>query len=70
LASFFPLRHSAVSTRWTKIRFVRYLAMRETDAERFLNHAEQCLKEAEKAISALDKEKWLKFADEWMKLAG
>jgi hypothetical protein len=44
-------------------------AMRETDADRFLGLAEECLKEAEKAITPLDKEAWLKLAEEWMQLA-
>jgi hypothetical protein len=43
--------------------------MRETDADRLLSLAEECLKEAEKAISPLDKDAWLKLADEWLQLA-
>jgi hypothetical protein len=44
-------------------------AMRETDADRFLSLAEECLKEAEKAISPLDRDTWLKLAEEWLQLA-
>jgi hypothetical protein len=43
--------------------------MRETDADRFLSLAEECLKEAEKAISPLDEDAWLKLAKEWLQLA-
>jgi hypothetical protein len=44
-------------------------AMRETDADRFLSSAEECLKEAEKALNPLDKDAWLKLAEEWLQLA-
>jgi len=43
--------------------------MSKTDADRFLDLAEECLREAEKAISPFDKEAWLKLADDWMTLA-
>lgn len=43
--------------------------MRETDADRFLSLAEECLKQAEKATSPLDKDAWLKLAEEWLQLA-
>jgi hypothetical protein len=44
-------------------------AMTETDAERFRKEAEDCRILAEKAISAPDREEWLRFATEWLKLA-
>lgn len=31
--------------------------------------ASECRAEAEKAVSALDKERWLKLAEEWLHLA-
>ncbi len=43
--------------------------MFRTDADKFLETAEECLREAEKAISPRDREAWLKLADDWMKLA-
>jgi hypothetical protein len=43
--------------------------MTETDAERFRREAEDCRVIAEKAISPLDKEEWLRLAAEWLKLA-
>lgn len=39
------------------------------DAARFRAEAETCRQQAEKAISLLDKETWLKMAGEWTKLA-
>ena len=38
-------------------------------AARFRQQAEECRKQAEKAISPLDKEAWLRTAGEWTKLA-
>lgn len=43
--------------------------MRERDADWFLYQAEECLREAERAWSPLDKEAWLQLAEDWMKLA-
>jgi hypothetical protein len=43
--------------------------MTQTDADKFLNQAEECLLQAERAISTRDKEEWLRHAEEWMKLA-
>jgi hypothetical protein len=40
-----------------------------TDAERYRKTADECRRQAEKAISPLDKEQWLQLADEWLKLA-
>ena len=45
------------------------LAMTETNAERFLREAEECLRQAETALSALDQLSWLRLAQEWTKLA-
>jgi hypothetical protein len=39
------------------------------DAGRFRRHAEEARLQAEKSISPLDKEAWLKVAVEWLKLA-
>lgn len=45
------------------------VAMIETDVERFRNEAQECLKLAEKALSQVDKEAWLRLAADWIKLA-
>lgn len=39
------------------------------EADRFRKQAEEARLQAEKAISPLDKEAWLKVAGEWIKLA-
>jgi hypothetical protein len=39
------------------------------DATRFRKEAEVCRQQAERAVSRLDKEAWLRAADEWLKLA-
>jgi hypothetical protein len=36
--------------------------MTETDAQRFRTDAQECREQAEKAISPLDKEAWLRLA--------
>jgi hypothetical protein len=43
--------------------------MIEGDADRFRRQAAECVQEAEKSISPLDKETWLRVAAEWIKLA-
>jgi hypothetical protein len=43
--------------------------MAESEADRCRKKAEECRRLAEKAVSALDKETWLRVADEWLKLA-
>jgi hypothetical protein len=49
---------------------VRYhLAMPVDDADRFRKQAKECRQQAEKAISPLDEEAWLRVAGEWIKLA-
>ena len=42
--------------------------MTDDDTERFRQQAEECRREAEKAISPLDKEAWLKLAADWLRL--
>jgi hypothetical protein len=44
--------------------------MTETDADRFRQEAEECLKLAERSASQHDKDAWLSLAADWMKLAG
>lgn len=44
-------------------------AMPATEVARFRHEAEETRKLAEKAISPLDKEAWLRIAAEWNKLA-
>jgi hypothetical protein len=39
------------------------------DAARFRKQSEECRAQASKAISPLDKEAWLRTAEEWLKLA-
>jgi hypothetical protein len=43
--------------------------MSEDEAARYREQAEECLQQAEKAISPLDKETWLRMAGERIKLA-
>jgi hypothetical protein len=43
--------------------------MSNTDADRFRKQAAECHQQAEKAVSPLDKEAWLKVGAEWIKLA-
>ena len=43
--------------------------MAESSVDRFLNEAEECLKQAQIAINPLDKKAWLQLAEDWMKLA-
>jgi hypothetical protein len=38
------------------------------DANRFRQQAEDCRQQEERARTTLDKETWLKLADEWSKL--
>ncbi|UPJ84459.1 hypothetical protein IVB16_21560 [Bradyrhizobium sp. 183] len=45
------------------------IAMTEIDANKFRKEAEECREQAAKAISADDKETWLRLAGDWMKLA-
>jgi hypothetical protein len=44
-------------------------AMSNDDAARFRKQAEECREQAAKAVSTLDKEAWLRVAEEWLKLA-
>jgi hypothetical protein len=43
--------------------------MSNDEVDRFRAEAEEARRQAEKAISPLDKEAWLKVAGEWIKLA-
>lgn len=43
--------------------------MAESNADRFLNEAEECLRQAGMAINSLDKKAWLELAEEWLELA-
>ena len=43
--------------------------MSDQEIARFRAQAEECRQQAEKAISPLDKEAWLRVAGEWIKLA-
>ena len=43
--------------------------MSEDDAVRFRKQAEECRQQAERAASPIDKEVWLRVAEEWLKLA-
>ena len=43
--------------------------MPESDVDRFLNEAEECLRQAAIAINPIDKKAWLNLAEEWMELA-
>jgi hypothetical protein len=43
--------------------------MSDDDAARFRKQADECREQAAKAVSPLDKEAWLRVAEEWIKLA-
>ena len=43
--------------------------MANIDADRFRKQAQECVEQAERSISPLDKETWLRVAAEWMRLA-
>jgi hypothetical protein len=43
--------------------------MSSDDADRYRRQADECRQQAERAISPLDKEAWLRVAGEWIKLA-
>jgi hypothetical protein len=49
-------------------RFVYYHFM-SNEAARFRKQAEEAREHAAKAISPLDKEAWLRVAEDWLKLA-
>src|SRR5450755_2553212 len=44
-------------------------AMSSDDADRYRKQAEECRQQAQKAVSPLDKEAWLRVAEEWLMLA-
>jgi hypothetical protein len=43
--------------------------MSEADAAKYRKQAEECRQQAAKAVSPVDKEAWLRVAEEWLKLA-
>jgi hypothetical protein len=43
--------------------------MPNDDADRFREQAKECTEQAAKVVSPLDKEAWLRVAQEWLKLA-
>jgi hypothetical protein len=43
--------------------------MSGADADRYRNEAEACRRLAAKAVSPIEKDAWLRLADEWLKLA-
>ena len=45
------------------------VAMTDTDADRFRKKAEECSQQAERSVSQLEKEHWLRLAADWIKLA-
>lgn len=72
-ASPFPARQAPVLIRigeCREISSVHYpIAMAEDDATRFRKQAEECRELAVKALSSVDKDAWLRLAEEWLKLA-
>lgn len=52
----------------TKIEFPAP-SMIESNLDRFLNEAEECIRQAAIAIDPLDKQAWLELAEDWMQLA-
>jgi hypothetical protein len=45
------------------------VVMTETDADRFRKEAEECRRLAERSVSQIDKEAWLRLAADWIRLA-
>jgi hypothetical protein len=45
------------------------LSVAESDLDRFLNEAEECLRQADMATNPADKKAWVHLAEDWMKLA-
>jgi hypothetical protein len=45
------------------------VAMTDADADSFRKEAEECSKQAERSVSQLDKDYWLRLAADWIKLA-
>ena len=43
--------------------------MTENDVERFRNEARECRQLAERATNPIDKQAWLRLAEDWIKLA-
>ena len=43
--------------------------MSDADSARYRKQAQECREQAAKALSPLDKEAWLRVAEEWLKLA-
>jgi hypothetical protein len=41
----------------------------ESNMDRFLNEAEECIRQAGMAADPADKKAWLQLAEDWMKLA-
>jgi hypothetical protein len=58
-----------LETSLAEFDFAHCLFMRESDADWLLSQAQECLQEAERTRNPLDKEAWLRLAEDWMKLA-
>jgi hypothetical protein len=43
--------------------------MAESDVDRFVSEAEECVRLAEISVNAADKIAWLRLAENWVKLA-
>jgi hypothetical protein len=43
--------------------------MTENDVQRFRSEAKECRRLAEQATSPIDKQAWLRLAEDWIKLA-
>jgi hypothetical protein len=43
--------------------------MPNDDADRFREMADECREQAARSLSPLDKERWLKLAGDWIKMA-
>jgi hypothetical protein len=43
--------------------------MSSNDADRFRQQADECREQAERAMSPLDKERWLRLAGNWITMA-
>jgi hypothetical protein len=58
-----------IALQRVKARDNQVSLMTEDDTEQFRQQAEECRREAEKAITPWTREAWLKLAADWLRLA-
>jgi hypothetical protein len=66
-----PDRGDRIGARPSRVLYFFYKSshfMTKVEAARFLRKAEECLSQAENAVSPLDQHRWLRMAKEWLGL--